>query len=180
MIKVVDYNSEWAIEFDRIKLFLEKEIDLNKIVHIGSTSVIGLAAKPIIDLIILTEEDGKNVVIQKLEKLGYTHIGDLGITGREAFSPNELIKSTLYKHNLYCGSDKNFHVKNLLSLSKFLKVNPNYVKKYSNLKNENSKLYPNDIDMYVEAKTDLIIEMLKLSGMSKKDLDSIIEVNKVK
>ncbi len=180
MIKVVDYMSEWSMEFDRIKQYLRKEIESNKIVHVGSTSVEGLAAKPIVDLIILTEEDDLKSVIQKLEKLGYSHRGDLGIKGREAFLPNDFIKSTFYEHHLYCGSDKNFHVRNLLTLSKFLKSNQEYVEKYSLLKKENSKLYPNDIDKYVEAKTELIIEMLKLSGMSKKDLKSIIEVNKAK
>ena len=128
----------------------------------------------------MAEEDEMKTVIRKLEMLGYSHRGDLGITGREAFSPNELIKSTFYEHHLYCGSDKNFHVKNLLGLSKFLKSNPIYVEKYSLLKKTNSKLYPDNIDMYVEAKTDLIIEMLKLSGMNEKDLNSIIEVNKAK
>ena len=180
MIRVIDYMSEWSKEFEKLKSFLETEITANEIVHIGSTSVEGLAAKPIIDLIILAEEVELDSIIQKLDKLGYTHRGDLGITGREAFSQNETVSKKYYSHHLYCGSPKNFHVKNLLSLSKFLKSNPGYVKKYSLLKKANAKLFPNDIDKYVEAKTDLIIEMLKLSGMSEKDIKSIIEVNKAK
>ena len=181
MIIVEDYNNEWKNAFIKIETYLRNEIPSEfEVLHIGSTSVEGLAAKPIIDLIIIADDADKKLINEKLLILGYSNRGDLGITGRDAFAPDKYVQDNFMEHHLYCGSRNNFHIKNLLYLSKFLKSSPEYVKKYSELKKMNSKLYPDDIDMYIEAKTELIIEMLELSGISKKDLDSIIEVNKAK
>ena len=53
-IDVVEYNNGWAIEFEKLKEELGIILsNLNPIVeHIGSTSVFGLAAKPVIDIAI--------------------------------------------------------------------------------------------------------------------------------
>ena len=53
----------------------------------GSTSVPGLAAKPIIDIdVVVASVDNVPVAVERLESLGYRHEGDLGIQGgREAF-----------------------------------------------------------------------------------------------
>jgi GrpB-like predicted nucleotidyltransferase (UPF0157 family) len=60
---------------------------VSAIEHIGSTSVPGLAAKPIIDLdVLLTSAAYLPDTIRRLAALGYEHQGDLGIAGREAFS----------------------------------------------------------------------------------------------
>ena len=54
--------------------------------HIGSTAVPGLAAKPIIDIDVVIENDALlPAVITSLAELGYTHAGDQGIPGRQAF-----------------------------------------------------------------------------------------------
>ena len=59
---------------------------VSAIEHIGSTSVPGLAAKPIIDLdVLLASAAYLPETIRRLATLGYEHEGDLGIAGREAF-----------------------------------------------------------------------------------------------
>jgi GrpB-like predicted nucleotidyltransferase (UPF0157 family) len=53
--------------------------------HVGSTSVPGLAAKPVIDLdVIAPSRDAVMLAIRALASLGYRHVGDLDIPGREA------------------------------------------------------------------------------------------------
>ena len=52
----------------------------------GSTSVPGLEAKPILDIdVVISTRDELPAVIERLSTLGYEHLGDLGIAGREAF-----------------------------------------------------------------------------------------------
>src|SRR5262249_53704550 len=71
---------------------------VSAIEHVGSTSVPGLAAKPIIDLdVLLAPAAYLPETIQRLATLGYEHEGDLGIAGREAFRR----RPTLFAHHLY-------------------------------------------------------------------------------
>jgi GrpB-like predicted nucleotidyltransferase (UPF0157 family) len=54
VITVVDYDPNWIDLFEREKALLGDAIGHNAIIieHIGSTSVCGLAAKPVIDIMI--------------------------------------------------------------------------------------------------------------------------------
>ena len=54
--------------------------------HVGSTAVPGLEAKPIVDIdVVIRHADDFAGVAARLATLGYVHLGDLGIVGREAF-----------------------------------------------------------------------------------------------
>ena len=91
-IQIAIYNPLWKNQFDEIKSVLMKHINIAsiEIEHVGSTSILGLRAKPIIDLDIILEEDKYLMerVINKLNEIGYNHVGDLGVNGREAFKKN--------------------------------------------------------------------------------------------
>ena len=75
-INVEKYNPQWQVEFERAKLFYEKllvGID-KRIEYVGSTSVIGLWAKPVLDIdIIVKNSDDSLQVITKLSSVGYKH-----------------------------------------------------------------------------------------------------------
>jgi len=54
--------------------------------HIGSTSVPGLAAKPIVDIdVVVRSTEDVPAAIERLRALGYVYQGNKGIPGREAF-----------------------------------------------------------------------------------------------
>ena len=89
MVEVVDYNPAWPEKFEReaaaIRAVLPAEC-LIAIHHIGSTSVPGLAAKPVIDLMpevsdlsLLDEWD------EAMERIGLTVAGEYGIPGRRFY-----------------------------------------------------------------------------------------------
>ena len=87
-IEIVPWTEQWSQDFLILKSRLQSILeDLPvRIEHVGSTSVQGLAAKPIINLDILVETDTiLQDVILKLKSAGFEHRGDLGIIGREAF-----------------------------------------------------------------------------------------------
>ncbi|MEH6451673.1 MAG: GrpB family protein [Psychromonas sp.] len=81
-VEVVDYDPNWLSLFEQEKLLLMKNSGsaIDKIHHIGSTSIVGLSAKPIIDIIIeaksLASLDNLKV---NFENLGYEVIGELMI-----------------------------------------------------------------------------------------------------
>ena len=104
---VESYNSEWKRDFEDIRSELMAVLDgkVISIEHVGSTSVEGLSAKPIIDIdVVIEDEDAFPEVKAAMESIGYTHEGDLGIPGREAFKYKG--KEHLRKHHLYvCTKD---------------------------------------------------------------------------
>lgn len=53
-VRLVDYSSKWKDEFERIKHSILKNTDFDeeRIQHIGSTAIVGMSAKPIIDIAI--------------------------------------------------------------------------------------------------------------------------------
>ncbi|GJM35172.1 MAG: hypothetical protein DHS20C18_41730 [Saprospiraceae bacterium] len=107
------YNPIWKQHFETIKEVLQSALHGHTIAieHIGSTSVPGLAAKPIIDIDIVFPADAEFIAIKTdLSKIGYYHNGDQGIANREAFKRNEgLNKHPVLdeiEHHLYvCPAD---------------------------------------------------------------------------
>ena len=81
-IVVVPYDSAWEQDFLKIKAELEEALgDLAlRIEHVGSTSVKGLSAKPIIDIdVVIEDESVFPSVVEALSKIGYYHEGGLNI-----------------------------------------------------------------------------------------------------
>jgi GrpB protein len=73
------------------------DVEVISIEHVGSTSVPGLAAKPILDIDVIVEAAHMNAAIEALESVGYVHRGDLGLEGREAFdAPDDGPRRNVY------------------------------------------------------------------------------------
>ncbi|PAB60319.1 GrpB family protein [Anaeromicrobium sediminis] len=182
VIEVVPYDSKWEKEFKKAKEFYSKILkELNvEIEHVGSTSVEGLQAKPILDIdIIVQTQKESHRVIKALEEVGYEHIGNMGIEGRDAFLYDKgNPQLTWIQHNLYVCIKGSESLNNHLLLRNHLKKNKEAVEKYGALKKELAKRYPNDIDSYVEGKSELIASFLHAEGMSKEALLRIENANK--
>ena len=87
-VVVVDYSPEWPLAFEQLKQLYTATLNglITDIQHVGSTSVPGLAAKPVIDIDVIIESSHQLApVVDKLAAIGYQHCGNLGIEGREAF-----------------------------------------------------------------------------------------------
>lgn len=175
-VKVVSYDPEWRNWFLTIRNEIWPHIsDLAlDIVHVGSTSIDGLSAKPIIDMdIVVDDMSNFDEVKKRLAKIGYEHQGDLGIKGREAFKLDYVHK---YDHNLYLCPADSLAYRNHMMLKKHMTENPEDMKRYNDLKlglAESSK----SIDNYWKAKTNLLLEFLEKQGFSEEELDSIRQDN---
>ncbi len=86
-IVIQPYNEIWKSQFIKAYSFfadLLNDLDV-QIEHVGSTSIERLWAKPILDIdIIVTDADVCSEVIKRLSSVGYTHVGNQGVEGREA------------------------------------------------------------------------------------------------
>jgi GrpB-like predicted nucleotidyltransferase (UPF0157 family) len=84
------YNSEWPAEFAAIQCVYMNLLGrlVLRVEHVGSTAVSNLRAKPILDIdIVMRSYEVFPDIVAHLRRLGYTHNGDQGIRGREAFKP---------------------------------------------------------------------------------------------
>jgi len=95
---IAPYDEKWTKDFCNIKSVLIKNLSKPVIIeHVGSTSIFGMYAKPIIDLVIAIDNSEFQIIKNDLFKIGYTHEGDLGIVGREAFKRENIIKYGPFK-----------------------------------------------------------------------------------
>ena len=87
-VVVLPYDEKWKQDFIVIKNEISQALGdvAISIEHVGSTSVEGLAAKPIIDLDVVVKKEKINDAISAWQSIGYIYEGDLGIPGREAFA----------------------------------------------------------------------------------------------
>ena len=175
-IVVVDYDPAWPERFAAIRDRIDPALDgtAESIEHVGSTSVPGLAAKPIIDIdVIVADRAASERAIAALVGLGYRHLGDLGIEGREAFrrppgSP---------PHNLYVCLADSIGVRNHLAVRDHLRRNPEARAAYGELKRQVAGDVP-DIGAYIEAKTDLIVGILQAEGFSEPEIEAVRASNR--
>lgn len=164
-VVVVDYDPEWPLIFEQISDRVRTVLgDLAVTIdHVGSTSVPGLAAKPIIDLnVVIATRDDLPAAIERLATLGYVHRGDLGIPGREAFRRP---KGTPNHHLYVCTTETPDHRANL-ALRDFLRAHPDTAREYGDLKRRLAMAYRHDIDSYIEGKSEFIRDILRRSDIN--------------
>ncbi|MCL6625325.1 GrpB family protein [Alicyclobacillus shizuokensis] len=163
-VTVQAYNPSWVQVFERIRDSIIPVLGdiLVTVEHVGSTSVPGLAAKPIIDLdaVVYTQSDVQTA-IQRLATIGYVHEGDLGITGREAFIPPDGTPC----HHLYVCTADNAEYKRHVLFRDYLRSHPQDAKRYGDLKMELAQRFPNNRAAYTNGKNDFVKEILKRAGL---------------
>jgi GrpB-like predicted nucleotidyltransferase (UPF0157 family) len=176
-IVVVDYDPAWPAVFEELRARMWAVLDgcALAIEHIGSTSVPGLDAKPIIDMsVVVQSTEQVPLAIERLATVGYVHRGNLGVEGREAFqSPQELPA-----HHLYVCPKGSLGLTNPLALRDYLRVHPDVAHAYGSLKKTLALQFRDDIDGYLDGKTDLILGILREVGFSRDQLDTIEKINR--
>jgi GrpB-like predicted nucleotidyltransferase (UPF0157 family) len=160
-IVVSDYDEQWPAWFEQVRAAVWPAIaDLAlRIDHVGSTAVPGLAAKSIIDMdIVVASPDHVRPVVERLATIGYRWRGDLGVAGREAFSPDR--SGDLPAHHLYLVVENNrAHLDHWL-LRDLLRSDRDARARYAALKRANADMAGDDMDVYVAAKAALVADLL--------------------
>ena len=178
-IVVVDYDPMWPEIFEQLRTHVGSVLhDVALTVeHVGSTSVPGLAAKPIIDMsVIVASKREVPLAIARLATLGYEHLGNRGIEDREAFRHPE----GWLAHHLYVCPQGSLAVQNHLAVRDYLRTHPETAQEYGELKKRLAQEFPNDIESYVDGKTNLVLEVLREQGIATEQLVAIEQANRKK
>ena len=158
-VELVPHNPEWSRlanqESDRILAAIP--FPVNGIYHIGSTSVPGIKAKPILDFVLEVidlEDVLKN--ISYFEDLGYTDKGEFGIPGRQFFTRDTNGDRT---HHLHVFQQGHPDIERHLVFRDYLRANPDAAREYEKLKEELAQRFPKASGDYTEAKSEFILSM---------------------
>lgn len=167
-VKVEKYNPQWQEEFSKEKENLEKIFgDVAKsIEHVGSTSVVGLSAKPIIDIAIGVDDLGDiNRVKEKILKFSHYSIKEDNADGEILMRRGVPIKSGENKpdyvtHFIHVMEIDGRKYKETLAYRDYLRSNHKALKEYDNLKQNLAVKYKNDRKAYTKAKDKFIKSVL--------------------
>jgi GrpB-like predicted nucleotidyltransferase (UPF0157 family) len=176
-IEIVDYDARWPEMFERLRsrIWTALEDVALSVEHVGSTSVPGLSAKPIIDIsIVVPERPDVQTAISRLATLGYVHKGDLGIKGRQAFANPDGLSA----HNLYLCPRDSAALANHLAIRNYLRSHPEAAREYGELKRHLAERFPHDIDGYVDGKTTMLLTILRATGFPPERLLEIEQANR--
>ena len=172
---VEKYNPEWPWWFEEIKTFLGSEVTKAclRIEHVGSTSIPGMIAKPIIDLNLVIEPERFEEVKALLEERGYYDRGDLGIKDREAFDlSDENVKKSLPAHHLYVTPKHSEELKRHIAFRDYLKTHKADMERLGALKWALAEKYDNDKYPYMDGKDALVKEITQKALEYYKKLDA--------
>jgi GrpB-like predicted nucleotidyltransferase (UPF0157 family) len=157
-VQLVKYNADWPSLFlrqaERIRLVLGDRV--LHIAHVGSTSVPGLAAKPIIDILLMVKDSAdEKTYVPKLEAAGYVL---------------RLREPQFHEHRMFKGPDKdiNLHVfsqgcpevERMLLFRDRLRSDAADRELYERTKRALAKREWNDVQSYADAKAPVVEEII--------------------
>lgn len=173
---MVAHSPEWASQFELVAGELATilaGVPVNAIEHVGSTSVPGLPAKPVLDIDVVVQRETVTSAIRALERGGYIHCGDLGLTDREAFTaPNEHPSRNVY----LCVADT-LHLRNHLAVLDVLRARSDLRDRYGAVKQRLASEPGMTIDRYIAGKSAVLQEILAASTLTDQERRRILEVN---
>jgi GrpB-like predicted nucleotidyltransferase (UPF0157 family) len=161
-VVIVPYHPEWPRQFEQERARLDETFASTKAVieHIGSTAVPGLAAKPVIDIMIgvaaLSEAEGQ---IESLRAQGYEYVPayEAQLPQRRYFRKPRAEPRTHHVHCVILGSSF-WH--DQLVFRNYLRANPTAAGAYATLKQDLASRYAADREAYSEAKSEFIAAIL--------------------
>ncbi len=163
IVELVPYDSNWVKEYEKEKELLERVLKdyILEIHHVGSTSIKGLWAKPIIDILIVIKSlDDIPKITEILKDYDYENRGPQGIDDRMFFAKGPADVRTHYLHFTEPKSNTYY---DLVYFKRYLNEHPEYLKKYQDLKQKLAKEYTNDRPKYTLGKKEFITNVIKLA-----------------
>ncbi|NYD43144.1 GrpB family protein [Nocardioides panaciterrulae] len=175
-IEVVPYSPEWPRWFAHVARDLEpalRGVPGAAVEHVGSTSVPGLAAKPVIDVDVVVARRQVPAAVAALEGAGYAHRGDLGVTDREAFhAPDDQPR-----RNIYVCVAGTLHLRNHLAVREVLRARADLREEYAAVKLALAADPDMDIDTYLAGKSTVLQRVLAVADLTAEERLQIRRLN---
>jgi GrpB-like predicted nucleotidyltransferase (UPF0157 family) len=175
-VVVSPYDPAWPTAFETVRTGLERALQgvaVRSVEHVGSTSVPGLAAKPIVDVDVVVPRGEVERAIDALVGAGYSYAGDLGIPDRHAFrAPDDGIR-----RNVYVCVEGCLALRNHLAVRDLLREDAELREEYGATKLALSQREFDNIDGYLAGKNEVLRKILARAGLSDAERADIAAVN---
>lgn len=157
-VEVVPYHTDWPEKFsaEAGKLKAVFGGKLLSIHHFGSTSIPGISAKPIIDILLIVRDiETVDSLAPRLEALGYHAVGEYGIPGRRFFYKGT---DEIRSHHLHVYENGNPHILRHLVFRDYMRSHPISARDYARLKEDLAREFPEDMEGYIAGKNAFVHE----------------------
>jgi GrpB-like predicted nucleotidyltransferase (UPF0157 family) len=154
-IRIVDYDTRWPGRFQRIAEAVRRALGEKALAveHIGSTSVPGLAAKPIIDVVLtVSDVTDEAAYVPPLEGVGFV----LRVRERE----HRMLRTPARDVHVHVYEPDRGEVRDYLDLRDWLRVSPEDRELYAATKRRLARQRWGDMNDYADAKTDVVLAIL--------------------
>jgi GrpB-like predicted nucleotidyltransferase (UPF0157 family) len=163
-IEIVAYDPCWPERFAEEAGLIKGALDADLILgieHFGSTAIPGLAAKPIIDILIAVRSVALARVrfVEPLERLGYAFWADNPKTDRLFFVRGMPPFGKRRTHHVHV-TEPDGEGWRTLPFRDFLRAHPEAAARYERLKRDLAVRHRADREAYTEAKADFVREIM--------------------
>jgi GrpB-like predicted nucleotidyltransferase (UPF0157 family) len=162
-IVICDYDPAWPAMFEQERRHVQSALGATArtIEHVGSTAVPGLAAKPIIDVLVGVKnlDEARSRCIAPLQALGYTYIQEY-----ESWLPGELLfRKGLpgpWTHHVHVAEPSSLRWEELILIRDYLRRHAETVAAYADLKQNLARKFSDDIAGFRNAKAPFLQAVL--------------------
>ncbi|WP_019144684.1 GrpB family protein [Aeromicrobium massiliense] len=174
-VEVVAYSPSWPAQFEVVAKGLREAVAglSARVEHVGSTSVPGLAAKPVIDVDVIVPAHEVERAVAAIESAGYVHQGDRGVAGREAFDAPDGHPP----RNVYVCEAGALSVRNHLAVRDVLRARADLRAEYAAVKLALAATPGISIDRYVAGKSAVLQKVLRQSDLTADECREILCLN---
>ena len=172
-VVIVEYDPRWSHMFEQEAAQITDVLSRDLVVsieHIGSTAIPGLAAKPIVDLLVIVHSlvAAKQVAISPLENLGYAYWLD-NPDSQRMFFVKGLPPNSPRTHHIHMVEFDSILQERLL-FRDYLRAHPDEAFHYAQLKRHLAKQFSNDREAYTSGKTEYVRSIMQKSTTAANQL----------
>ena len=148
---LLPHDRRWVEEYNAVKESLTETFPDNIVrsEQVGSTSIDGILAKPMLDVAVVFKNISEQVFTQ-MNDMGYVYYGEVAV-GKYLFVLRD--KDNVSLQHIHCYAENNLTLYyEQIQFRDFLRSNPPYAKEYEALKQRLAQMYPDNRKAYTAGK----------------------------